>query len=343
MRELSKEDCIRGTEEAQLNTWGNRNSSVLPSFEMNGANLIVSGGGETISLNKFDEIILTIIVKILLCPIWLVKYFYKVQSGGILFDESSIDDKINSLVKMGLVWKQGEVTGVYIRPTYALFELFGEPKKRFEDIPFNTLTHTICEAKVMFEIMTGISDVCKREREEVGFLTPFFSELGFPNGEELGTNVLVEDDFRNPNQFYWKNVGLLDDVNRKIEDQIKSGAAITEELKDFRNFVLIKKVDSTGNVKKDYKFHIPDLIIPQPRNNGKPRSIAIEIELTNKGYTAYEETMERYKDNNRYGAVYWLCRNMTIANNLRIAFKNIGGCGKTRMILSAFKVPTPNE
>lgn len=341
MRDLTREDCIHGTEEAQDSTWGDRNSSVIPSFHMEGANMIVEGGGESIALTAFDEIVLTVVVKVTLCPLWLIRQFYSTQTFGLLSDVSDVDEKINSMVHLGLIWKQPDVTGIYIRPTFALFTLFDEPKKSFADIPFNMLTHTICEAKVMFDIMSGHSDICKMERKR-GFLMPWCSEWGFAPEETSGTNVLVEDDFRNPSQFYYRNAGKLDDINRKIQDQIVAGEAITEELKHFENFVLIKKVDNTGVTKQDYKFHIPDLIIPQPRDRGKPRSIAVEVELSDKRY-GYEETMERYRDNNRYGSVYWLCRTSSITNHLRSAFKEVGGCGSTRVVLLPFKVPAPNQ
>lgn len=69
-------------------------------------------------------------------------------------------------------------------------------------------------------------------------------------------------------------------------------------------------------------------------------SIAIEMELSNKK-GAYTETMLRYRDNNKYAAVYWFCATSSIANALRDAYKEVGGTGSTRMQLVEWTIPEP--
>lgn len=121
---------------------------------------------------------------------------------------------------------------------------------------------------------------------------------------------------------------------------MKNGETITPELLNFNQFVLVKKIDNTGTVKKDFSFHIPDMILPMTRLKGVPRSIAIEVELTNKRY-AYEETMTRYKDNNKFGTVYWLCNSPNISASLRNAHDLVGGTGACKTVLMEFVIPAP--
>lgn len=334
MKELTNEFIISGTLNAQENTWGNRFNNVIPNIKKEGNTIILSTGNASVSIDPFDEIVLTIILKFLFSPIWLIKQFYQTwMIAGI----ENPEDKINDWVKVGLIWKEAAVTGQYVRPTNTLFKLFGETPEPFCDIPFNTLTHTISEQKVVFDIMSGngiAAEIFKREK-----VLPRISELGFDESDN-GTNVLTEPDFRNPKLFKNEGIMELSETENKINEGMKNGDAVTPELINFNQFMLVKKVNNTGTVRKDYIFHIPDLIIPVIRENGKPKSIAIEVELSNKRYN-YEETMRRYKNNNKYGSVYWLCRNQQIAESLRNAYDAVGGTGTCRTALMEFVVPYP--
>lgn len=331
------EDFIKaGAKGATETTYGNRYHSEIPDVKMEDDGLHLGVGTSFSIITSLDETILTILVKFLFCPIWLIKQMY--YSVSELYDEAWVEETINSWISVGIAWKEPSVTGQYLRPTYALFNLFGMDPYPYVDIPFNTLTHTIGEEKVFFDILNGISEIVKMEE----IVTPRISELGFPP-DKSGTNAIIECDFRNPKLFQQDGIDEINYVENAILQGIKDGSSITPELEDFKYFVEVKKINSTGSVKRDYKFHIPDLVIPIPRNKGLPQSIAVEVELSNKTAINYQESIIRYKDSKKYGSVYWLCRNGKIAQAIRQAFDDQGGAGSTKMTLLEFTVPFPEK
>jgi len=331
---IQEDQILSGVRHAQLSTWGNKYNPVTPSIKKENDVIIFSTADVQVSVDSFDEIILTIIIKFLFMPIWLIKQCY--ENGHVILGQQSIDDKINDWIKIGIVWKESSVTGQYVRPTYALFSLFGITPYPYTNIPFNTLTHTISEEKVMFDIMYGSSPIIEKEKIKI----PRVSELGFPLNKE-GTNVISEEDFRNPILYTAQGLKELERVENEINLGIKTKAKITPELDNFKYFVIAKKKNNTGDAKKDYIFHVPDLAIPLPRIDGKAKSVAIEVELTDKKVD-YQESLNRYKDNNKFGVVYWLCNSNAIAQSLKTAYKEIGGTGSCRVVLQEFIIPSPD-
>jgi len=73
-------------------------------------------------------------------------------------------------------------------------------------------------------------------------------------------------------------------------------------------------------------YHVPDLVVARPRTaDGKPQSIAVEIELRTKADdTSYERTLDAYRvDDSIYRKVVWVCRLKGTAEKLaRIAKSN---------------------
>lgn len=342
---LDKDFISKGILKAQENTWGNRYNNVLPDINMDSTKsiLTLTAGNFSCDLDDFDEIVLTIVYKFLFCPVWLIKQFYKTW----IFTadcENVVEEKIDSWINVGLVWKESTVTGMYIRPTYNLFNLFGSSPENFTNIPFNTLTHTISEEKIMFDVMTKSDSV--KSIFENNYTLSRVSELGFniEESDDSGTNIIAEPDFRNPYLYNEKGIMELSNTEHRIDEAIKGdpeGSIITPELENFNQFTLIKKINNTGTIKKDYLFHIPDLIIPVIRNNGKPQSIAIEVELTNKRAINYKETMNRYKDNNKFGAVYWFVSSPNTMQALKNAYEEVGGTGKCKTYTIEFIIPYP--
>ena len=159
---LDSEFIMSGTKIAQSNTWQNRYNSTIPNIEKQGEIIKLTYSDIVSDIDYFDEIVLTIIIKFLFCPIWLIKKFYNCSS--FIGNEDYCINKINNWIKLGLIWQESSVTGLYVRPTYALFELFGEKPYKYTNIPFNMLTHTICEEWVMFSVMSGISDIVKANK-----------------------------------------------------------------------------------------------------------------------------------------------------------------------------------
>lgn len=333
MRDLSADFILSGTLNAQENTWKGRYNSTVPSIKLVGQQLELSANNANVVIDSFDEIVLTIVLKFLFSPVWLVKQFYQTWK---IAEMETPESRLNRWVDIGLVWKENSVTGQYIRPTYLLFKLFGQDPRPFFNIPFNSLTHTVSEQKVMFEIMSGNSSVNNICRDK---LLPRISELGFDD-DPFGTNVLTEPDFRNPKLFKESGIAELSETENQINIGMKNGATVTPELVNFNQFTLVKKVNNTGTVKKDYQFHVPDLIVPTVRVNGVPQSIAVEVELSNKRW-GYEETMRRYRDNNKFGTVCWLCNTPAIAEALRNAYDAVGGTGSCKTVLMEFVIPSP--
>jgi hypothetical protein len=342
MKSLTHDFISVGVANARENTWANRYRDVTPNIIKKDTEIELRTDETICSIDSFDEIVLTVILKFLFCPVWLVEQFY--QAGKM--DNSLIDgmniaqdsvarEKIKQWKNVGLVWQEASVTGEYLRPTAGLFDLFGTPLESFSSIPFNTLTHTISEEAVFFDIAAGRSVINSREK-----CLPRISELGF-KPDKSGASVIGESDFRNPKLMTNEGLNELSAVNHTINEGIKNKDLITPELENFRFFVIAKKVDNTGRIRADYIFHLPDLCIPAPRNNGYPQSVAVEVELTNKRIAGYESTLTRYKDNNRYGSVYWLCSDPGTARSLKAAYQNIGGTGNCKMFIQEFQIPHP--
>lgn len=330
---MQKEQIFSGLLQVSENTWAKKFNHTSPIIEKKETIIELTVNNKTVTINSIDEIVLTIIMKYLFCPVWIVKQWYDKVS---LSTNINIDKKLDDWVDIGLVWKEGSVTGQYFRPTYLMFKLFGVDPVPYSTIPFNMLTHTISEQQCMFDIMSGNSPIISRER-----VMPRISELGFAPSK-TGTNALSEGDFRFPNMMKDSGIIELSEAENKIVEGIKNKQPVTQELKEFKYFVISRKIDNTGIVRKDYVFHIPDIVIPVVRDNGKPMSIAVEVELTNKRVNGYESALERYKNNNRYCACYWLCSDSGTADSIKRAYQKIGGTGTCRTVLLEFKIPSPN-
>lgn len=329
MKKIDVEMALLGEQNALDNTWNNKFNKVVPDFQREGSVLKFTANNTVCTIDSFDEIILTILLKYLFMPVWFFKQCYSFNNMVGMFS----DKKIEEFVNIGLCWRQDSMAVQYLRPTHALFKLFNREPESFTDIPYNTLTHTVSEAKVMFEVMSGESNLFSK----FDFI-PRISELGFdPNPN--GTNIVTEGDFRNPNLYKQQGIDELSDSENKINMAARTGESFTPELANYRLFPIVKKIGNTGIVKNDYLFHIPDLVIPMLRENGQPRSIAIEVELTSKRISGYEESLNRYKDNNKFGTVIYMCGNPGIAEALKAAYELIGGMGSTKLIVQEFVVP----
>lgn len=73
-------------------------------------------------------------------------------------------------------------------------------------------------------------------------------------------------------------------------------------------------------------FHVPDLVIQRDRDSdGRPKSIAVECELTKKSHKNYVNTMRAYKeDKYLYEKVIWITNNAAIERRLREAAEEVG-------------------
>lgn len=73
-------------------------------------------------------------------------------------------------------------------------------------------------------------------------------------------------------------------------------------------------------------YHDPDLVVARPRaRDGKPRSIAVEVELNSKESHRYLKTLLAYKADKRlFAKVIWVCNNLQSAKSLESLSKEIG-------------------
>lgn len=76
----------------------------------------------------------------------------------------------------------------------------------------------------------------------------------------------------------------------------------------------------------DLNYHVPDLVVKRERSSdGKPRSIAVEVELMNKDWDSYMRTLIAYQSDTRvYEKVIWVCKNLGTAEKLEKVAKTIG-------------------
>ena len=336
MKELSDDFIQSGTLNSSNNTWGGRYNAAIPYFNKKGSFLEVQANGVTTSITSYDEITLFLLVKYLFIPAWLVEQWYETGTFDIIgIKAKNGRDKIKDWVKLNLCWLESTPTGIYLRPTKALFQMFNYEMDKYTNIPTNTLTHTVSEISVSHDIMSGQHPILKRFK-----VLPRQSFLGLPP-QEIGTNIICEADFRNPAMWSEQGMQKVIEIEKKIDEGILEGKTVTPELTDFRYFSVIKKVDDTGIPKKDYVSHVPDIVIPMIRECGQPRSIAIEVELTSKGIRGYEESIKRFKDNNKFGFVIYLCGGPGVAESLKKAYRNIGGSGMTKFIIMEYVIPQP--
>lgn len=332
MQRHKLDDILSFNKKAEVNTW-ERYNKVSPIITKDEYFVQLKTDNCEVNISNLEESILSIILNFTFCPVWLVKTFLKNRKYQLT---ESVEDIINSWIDIGLLWLESSVTGSYLRPTYLLYDIFNEIPLKYSEIPFNQLTHTISEQKFMFEILTGDNDNFVNKNFSRIYI-PKFSALGFKN--PLGTNIISERQFK-PSLF--KNSKEIKSSENEIIEQIRQGKNITKEFEDFSKFAIVKKKSDTDNDKKDYEFHIPDLIIPIPRKNGAPQSIAIEVEITDKKIKRYISTLNMYKNNNRFKYCIWYCANNNIISNLTKAFNEIEGLGNVRMALHPFDVPTVN-
>lgn len=113
----------------------------------------------------------------------------------------------------------------------------------------------------------------------------------------------------------------------------KGSVSGTISRKPVENAVLDKKgrpiLDFEGGDLTSTRDHCPDMVLVRPRNltTGRPRSLAIELELTAKDEFDYFRTMAGYTSNNGrilYQKVIWLVNNASVAGLIRAGATKAG-------------------
>lgn len=283
-------------------------------------------------LNKIDEVTLYILCEFKFIPIWLIQQWYNIYNlDGY--------NTVLAWIQFGLAWCEPTSLGVYIRPTMFLLNVIydkDEGNKKFIGLPFNLMNHTCSEEQMMFDVMMGNPEsefwqvFINANKVKIPCYHPLFVN-GCDPFDKTGSIILAESLFRS-NRY---EPSALINGHAEIEMEIKLKQNITREFSDWQLFTLECGYNSKGVLETQR----PDLVIPIPRENGVPKSYAIEMELTAKTIKRYEKIMEHYRDNNIYGGVVYLCGSTYISEQVRKAAYNVGGLGKCKLYTIPYTPP----
>ena len=303
----------------------------LPNIIKQNGYLELRSNLSTINVTEIEEAIFSILVDYKFMPIWLVEQLLSYNS----FIEKNYIEDIKAWISFGLVWCENTITGEYIRPTYLLFEMFQTKNRTFYPIPFNLLTQMVNEQKLIFDILVGNNDNIINKSFNKIYLEKF-PPLGI-NYKSNGTNILYRNKLTSPAVYLNKNIKEIIKLYNIVEQKYN----LSPEFSNFSLFTIIKKNKDSDKVKEAFKFKMPNLVIPILRKDGFARSIAIEIELTNKSIKEYANILEIYKNNKIYGYLVFLCNSSNIIKNIRKAYEYIGGYEMPKIYLFENEIPSP--
>lgn len=311
-------------QEAAKNTYY-RYPKVTPHLTKYEDRLEVKTIDDSATLRKLDEVVLYIIARFKWAPAWLIQQWFEVYK---INGYSCID----KWIRVGLVWAQTGSFGVYIRPTYFLFELVDIDDTRYTDVPFNLFNHTCAEMQIVFDVMMG------NPKSEIWYFIkdkpclPTYHPLGIQSDRDSGVPIFIEDEYRSS-----FNSNTIKDAQDQLIQSIRMKKRFTEEFSNFSLFTLISH-DFSGNTKDGVYTKRPDLVIPVFRDDdGRPQSWAIEMELTSK-YN-YTNIMNLYKNNLIYGHVLYLCGDNRIVEKVKKAYKEVGGLGTCKLYVAPWAAP----
>ena len=281
---------------------------------------------DIVNIHKIDEVVLYVIARFKWVPAWLAQQWFEVYG----MDGYT---QIEKWIRVGLVWAQTGSTGVFIRPTYFLFNMMDIKETNYVDIPFNLLNHTCAEMQIVFDVMMG------NPKSEIWYFIkdseclPTYHPLNIKTQSDSGVPIFIEEEYKSTIK-----PDLLRENQDKLIASIRSGSKWTAELIDYSLFTLATE-DATKNKGGIYTQR-PDLVIPAFRkSNGQPQSWAIEMELSAKMGYRYDKIMQSYKNNLVYGYVLYLCGNNNIVEKVKKAYKDAGGLGTCRLFVAPWTAP----
>ena len=278
-------------------------------------------------LYKIDEVVLYIIARFRWAPAWLIHQWYEVYD---LNGYESIEKWIN----VGIVWAQTGSTGVFIRPTYWLFDNMDIKETFYTDIPFNLLNHTCAEMQIVFDVMMGNDQSEIWQFIKGHQYLPVYHPLQLSLDSESGTSIFIEEEYRAP-----QDPLILKSKQDYLIQTIRDKKAFSAEFEELSLFNLVTE-DITKN-KSGYYTQRPDLVIPSMRDtsNGRPLSWALELELSPKTGIRYDKIMQSYRNNLVYGFLVYLCGNNYIVEKVKNAYKDAGGLGTCKLFIAPWTAP----
>lgn len=272
-------------------------------------------------------------------PMWFVKQMYETQSH---YSSELVSELIQGMFETGLAYGEATQFGMYLRPTRRLTTLMNLPSAEYKAIPMYTSLHDLSAAQFMWMIMAGTHYILD---DEAVFpqgleLEPRKSMLGLIPGISIQTEFLSSSPNRGL-QIYsesatkWPGMNTeygkqkFESINAKIRREIVEERYSGWDSPELKNLEFLCETgarlveDEYGTAHKEWLYHVPDLMIPLPRKNGAPQSIAVEMELSNKRQVGYEETVLRYADSIKFGKVLWMCESHATKVNLMKAWNAI--------------------
>lgn len=311
-------------QEAAKNTYY-RYPKVTPHLTKYEDHLEVKTIDDSATLRKLDEVVLYIIARFKWAPAWLIQQWFEIyQIDGY--------SQIEKWIRVGIAWAQTGSFGVYIRPTYFLFEMMDINDTRWIEVPFNLFNHTCAEMQIVFDVMMGNPKSEIWHFIQSSECLPTYHPLGITTPNDSGVPIFIEDEYKS--SFNPSNIKEAQDA---LIQSIRMKRKFTEEFMNYSLFTLVSN-DFSGNTKEGVYTKRPDLVIPVFRNSeGKPQSWAIEMELTSK--FNYNNIMNLYKNNLVYGYVLYLCGNNKIVEKVKKAYKEVGGLGTCRLFVAPWTAP----
>ena len=276
---------------------------------------------ESTIISRVEEVILYILSSFKFIPVWLIQQW---------IDNSY--DIITSWINVGLTWAETTSMGVFLRPTRFLLDMFKIEDDKYIEIPFGMLNHTCSEEQILFDIMLGHeqSELWQIIKEEETL--PCYHPLHLKFEDEQGTIAIREADFRIGFKRYSTEEILKKE--EEIQREVRAEVKYSSEFSEFDRFPIV-----TFNDNKEVVTQTPDIIIPIPRDRGKAKSFAIEIELSPKTADKYVNIMKNYKDNIKFGKLFYLIGSQRIAKLIKDAYKYVGGLGQCELFLVPFVPP----
>ena len=309
-----------------------RSPKVLPSISrLDSYTIQVSTADARVKIKRLQELVLSIIASFKYSPYWLIQQWYASQG------KDATEDILN-FISTGLLFVDTSATGIYLRPTRFLLDLFEIKDAKYEDIPYRLLVHDVSEQQILFDIQIGNKESELWYNISKDNLLPAFHPLQLAREDgETGTIAIREADFRLGYKRY-SNSTLLENAER-IKKQADTGISVTDEFKDFTLFPIVKFNQLEQDGKGSVITQTPDVLVPIFRNNGRAKSCAIEIELTPKTPDKYYGIMDSYKDNFIYGKLFYLCGSQRVSKLVLDAYHKIGGLGNCELLLMEFIPP----
>lgn len=306
-----------------------RSPKLSPNILHNQTHITVKTMNMSTDIYKIEEIVLGIIADFKFAPYWLIQQWFED------FKRDDVFDKITEWLNVGLIWIESNALGVFIRPTKFLLDMYNIEDQAFIDISFGKLNHTCSEEQLIFDLQSGNpnSEMWQIISDEP-VLMPCYHPLNIDVEDDTGTIAIRESAF-------FVNRYKPKEILEKDEDlmrEIKSGARYTSEFEDFSLFPIVC-IDDSKNNKEGLVVQTPDVIVPIPRQNKLAQSYAIEIELSAKTADKYDKILSHYKDNIKFGKLFYLCGNARIAKLIRDSFKNVKGLGTCQLYVVPFVSP----